>query len=148
MTEPTRQPTSGETGRPSRLWVPLVILVGLILGIGLSFFVPVPSPSPGFHFQPFDMDPTIRFQVVLSTVGIALLVSLLAVYLRVYSETRANFAAGIAIVVAALLAQQLFDYPLLLYVEGPFELGQGQILGFADVFTVIAYAVFLYLSLE
>jgi hypothetical protein len=73
---------------------------------------------------------------------------LAVVYLRVYAQTGARFALGITVVLFALLVQALVQYPLLLVLTGPFDEGQGTFLSFGDIFTIAAYTVFLYLSLE
>jgi hypothetical protein len=132
---------------PSRLWLPFVLAVGILVGIFLSSFVPQSMPL-FWRYAPFGLEPVLRFHVVLSTVSIALLVALIAVYVRVYADTGARFALGIVVVLLALLVQSLFQYPLLLGILGPLEVAQGRFLSFADVFTIVAYAVFLYLSLE
>ncbi len=69
------------------------------------------------------------------------------VYLKVYSETRANFALGLVAVLSALLLQTLFSYPLVLGTEGVI-LVPGILTTLADFLTIGAYTVFLYLSLE
>ena len=130
----------------SKLWVPFVIAIGVLLGLVFSYSFP--APFERYEFAPFALDPIFIFHVILSTVSITLLVALLVVYLGVYSKTQANFALGISIVLAALLVESLLEYPLLLGLVGRFAVGHGPFLDTADFFTIIAYAVFLYLSLE
>jgi hypothetical protein len=86
--------------------------------------------------------------MVLSTVIIALQVALVFVYLRVYAETGARFSLGILIVMSALLLQSLFQYPLLLGFVGRYAEEFGPYLSTADLFTIAAYTIFLYLSLD
>ncbi|HYC12423.1 MAG TPA: hypothetical protein VEC02_07200 [Nitrososphaerales archaeon] len=131
---------------PSKLWVPFVIVVGVLLGITISFAIP--APFERYEFAPFVLDPVFILHVVLSTVSITLLVALLVVYLGVYSKTQANFALGINIVLAALLAESLLEYPIFLGLISRFPVGHGPFLDSADIFTIIAFTVFLYLSLE
>ena len=95
----------------------------------------------------FNPDPSIRLHIVLTTVEVALLVSLVIVYLKVYSETHANFALGLVIVLSALFLQTLFSYPLILGTQGVI-LVPGTLTMLADFLTIGAYTVFLYLSLE
>jgi hypothetical protein len=73
--------------------------------------------------------------------------SLVIVYLKVYSETRANFALGLVIVLSALLLQTVFSYPLVLGTQRVI-LVPGILTLLADFLTIGAYTVFLYLSLE
>jgi heme/copper-type cytochrome/quinol oxidase subunit 4 len=143
----TEAPAAQKKG-PSKLWLPVVLGAGVIAGIFLSSFVPEPPPFLFWRYAPFELEWYIMFHVVLSTVSIALLVALTAIYIKVYSETGARFALGLSVVLLALLIQALIQYPLFLGLAAPFEPGQGQFLSFADIFTIIAYAIFLYLSLE
>jgi len=86
--------------------------------------------------------------MVLSTVIISLQVALVVVYLGVYAETGARFSLGILIVMSALLLQSLFQYPLLLGFVGRYAIEFGPYLSTADLFTIAAYTIFLYLSLD
>jgi hypothetical protein len=159
MSEPEVPPAAPErrSGR-QKLWVPVVILVGLLLGEIISYFSTQPETvqfgGPGYgpggfnQFPHFNSDPQIQFHIVLTTVSIALLVALVVVYVRMYVETKANFSLGLVVVLFALLLQALLSYPLLIGFIGTVNLGPGLSSQFADVFTVCAYAVFLYLSLE
>ncbi len=131
---------------PTKLWLPVILLVGVLAGFALSFFVPVP---PWFwRYAPFELQESVMLHVVLSTVGMVLLISLAVVYLKVYAETGARFALGLVLVLIALLIQALIQYPLLLGLVIPLEPGQGLFFSYADVFTIVAYTIFLYLSLE
>lgn len=115
-----------------------------MVGVILSFFVPKRLPL----YAPLGLEWSIMFHVILSTISIALLISLVVIYLNVYSETGARFALGIAIVLFALLIQSFIQYPLFLGLVSRYPPGQGSFLSFADIFTIIAYTIFLYLSLE
>lgn len=129
------------------LLVLLVLLAGALAGVAFSYLIPLP-----FGFGPFP--PFAQFRnliivhMVLSTVIICLQVALVVVYLRVYSATRARFALGILVVMSALLLQSLFQYPLLLGFAGRYSIGFGPYLSTADLFTIAAYTIFLYLSLD
>jgi hypothetical protein len=133
-----------------KLWVVVVLLVGLVAGVLLSDLATLPEESrdPFFRGVPvFNPDPSIRLHIVLTTVEVALLVSLVIIYLKVYSETKANFALGLMAVLVALLLQTLFSYPLILGTQGVI-LVPGVLTTLADFLTIGAYTVFLYLSLE
>jgi len=137
----------------NRIWVPAVLLVGLLLGALLSLVAPVPEEPrlehlPGFFFVTFTPEPLLQFHVLVTTIEIVLLVALLVVYVKVYADTRANFSLGLVVVLAALLLNTLFSYPLLLGLLGPVSVRPGDFLLFADIFMIVAYTVFLYLSLE
>ena len=145
MTSPN-QPSQAPRKGPTKLWLPVVLAVGLIIGLAISYLPP--NPYSYWRFVPPDFQEDFVLHTVLSTISVVLLISLALIYLNVYAETRARFALGITVVLFALLLQSLFQYPLILNMEGPFPGGQGRFLSYADVFTIAAYTVFLYLSLE
>jgi len=145
--QPTVEPKKSMAGK---LWVVVVLLVGLVAGILLSDLATLPEESRGPFFRGvpvFNPDPSIRLHIILTTVEVALLVALVIVYVKVYSETKASFALGLVIVLAALLLQTVFSYPLVLGLNGVI-LVPGLLTKLADFLTLGAYAVFLYLSLE
>jgi len=134
---------------PTKLWLPVVLAVGVLAGLALSYFVPEPfmigGLGPGFEDRFRD---SIVLHMILSTVSIALLFALIVVYLKVYAQTGARFALGILIVMFALLMQSFFQYPLVLGLYGAYPGLFGPFLTSADLFTIAAYTIFLYLSLE
>jgi hypothetical protein len=145
--QPAVAPKKSTVGK---LWVVVVLLAGLVAGVLLSDLATLPDESrePFFRGVPvFNPDPLIKLHIVLTTVAVALMVSLVIVYLKVYSETRARFALGLVMVLSALLLQTVFSYPLVLGTEGAI-LVPGILTTLADFLTIGAYAVFLYLSLE
>jgi len=148
VNEPERKPKKYS----NRIWVPAVLLVGLLLGALSSLLTPVPEEPqfehlPGF-FITFTPEPLLQFHVLVTTIEIVLLVALVVVYVKVYADTRANFSLGLVVVLLALLLNTLFSYPLLLGLMGPVSVRPGDFLLFADIFMIVAYTVFLYLSLE
>lgn len=145
--QPTAEPKKSKVGK---LWVVIVLLIGLIWGLLISDLATLPTGvRPGFFRDVpyFNPDPSIRLHVTLTTVEVALLVALVIVYLKVYTETNANFALGLVVVLGALLLQTILSYPLILGLEGVIFV-PGILTTLADFLTVGAYAVFLYLSLE
>lgn len=148
INQPAAAPKKSAVGK---LWVPIVLLVGLVAGVLLADLSTQPRQerAPFFYGVPqFNPDPTIRLHVILTTVEVTLLISLVIVYLRVYSETRANFALGLVIVLGALFLQTVFSYPLVLGLQGPVLFVRGSLPTLSDVLEICAYTVFLYLSLE
>jgi hypothetical protein len=149
----------GHRGLP-KLWVPFVIIVGCFLGF-LSYvlaFHNLENQLPPLGLLREQMEITLEFHVILSTVGMALLVALLVVYSRTYLQTRANFILGLVVVLFALLFQAILTNPVYLSFAEPYptfpnplrraSLPPGFSSPIADIFMIIAYAVFLYLSLE
>jgi hypothetical protein len=131
-----------------KLWVPIVIFVGTVMGIVAYVVATEISGFPHFNRfgQFFGPDVYLEFHIILSTVGMALLVALIVVYARTYLQTKANFILGLLVVLFALLLQSLLTYPVLLELETGFAIEVFSPV--ADVFTILAYTVFLYLSLE
>ena len=150
MTEaPQTQPKARR--RLVKLFVPLLILVGAILGLvpALNLEREFPRngfpPIPGFGYGPFEY---LQYHVVLSTVSLVLLLALIVVYSRSYIQTRANFMLALLVDLLALLLEGMLRSPLLhLYLTGTVEI-DAFYSPVSDVFTIIAYSVFLYLSLE
>jgi hypothetical protein len=133
-----------------KLWVAVVLLAGLASGVLLSSLATLPRVARPVFFRGvpyFNPEPSIRLHVLLTTMEVALLLSLVVIYLKVYSETKANFSVGLVIVLGALLLQTLLSYPLILGLEGVI-LVPGRLSTIADFLTLAAYTVFLYLSLE
>jgi magnesium-transporting ATPase (P-type) len=148
----------------SKLWLPAVIAIGYLIGV-LSYLAVMPELIQ----QPFagEFDTFLEFHIILSTIGMSLLVALVVVYARIYSQTRAKFVLGLLVILVALLLQSVFNYPVFVGMmePPPFPGGwQGPELHFfanfnppfpsgfsspiSDIFMIVAYAIFLYLSLE
>jgi len=133
-----------------KLWVPVVIFVGTLIGIASYQIATELSGFPHFNRlgHPFGPDLFLEFHIILSTVGMALLVALIVVYARTYVQTKANFILGLLVVLFALLLQSLLTYPVLLELEVAPGFAIEVFSPVADAFTIVAYTVFLYLSLE
>jgi hypothetical protein len=142
------QRTEGGGGGRAAVWVLLVLVAGLAIGVVFSS-LPDPSvgPRPG-HGWGFRFETAEDVDVILSTVGLALLVALLVVYAKTYSQTGARFALGLTVVLFALLLESLLTSPILYTAFGTSAASLGPFLLFADVFKVAAFSVFLYLSLQ
>lgn len=159
----TAEPSSGapsETPKKrsyiQKIWVPLVIVIGLAIGELISYisessqeFEQPPPGRFGFGYFPhLQSDPTLQLHIVLTTIEVALLISLVVIYIRMYVQTRASFSLGLVVVLVALLVQSLLSYPVFISYYGPVSLQPGLSSPTADIIAVCAYAVFLYLSLE
>lgn len=132
----------------NRLLVPLVISVGVFFGVLFSYLLPLPPNIGPFAVFADRIRNAIILDMVFSTVSISLLVALVIVYLRIYARTGARFALGILVVMMALLLQAIIKNPLVLSFVGRIPGSFGFYLSFADVLSVAAYSIFLYLSLE
>jgi hypothetical protein len=127
----------------------LVLAIGVFLGVVFSRFIPFPFGYGPFGPPIFDeFRDLLVVHTILSTVIICLQIALVIVYLRVYIDTGARFALGILVVMSALLIQTVFQSPLLLGFVGRYDEVFGPYLFSGDLFTIAAYTIFLYLSLE
>jgi len=130
-----------------------VLLIGLSAGELISMATMRP-PRYGAEggwfgpFHPFPTDPLFGFHVIFTTIEVALLVSLVVIYAKMYVETKANFALGLVVVLIALLLQAMLSYPILDSLYGTVSLQPGFSSPAADIVTICAYTLFLYLSLE
>ncbi len=144
--------------RPTRLWVPFVVFIGALVGslnysllLSLIVILPPPPQFGGFPEQQAIMafETLLAVHIILSTVGIALLVALVVVYAQTYRATRANFVLGLMVVLLALLFQNILSYPVFYpFINITALRAINYSSPIADAFMVIAYTVFLYLSLE
>ena len=147
------EPSSAKGTQISKVWVPVILVLAVLLGIVLAETIPSPPVCPpGFvcppvYFFLLSVHGALVLHVILSTIEIVLLVSLVAVYIRVYAETRANFSLGLIIVLGALLIHSFLSYPLVVNDIGSILYGSGLFFPYTDLLTITAYSVFLYLSL-
>src|SRR5438128_11699846 len=100
-----------KTKRGASVWVPIVLAIGLVAGLGF-LFLPSPVQHP-FGRPPPEFDTFEDFGLILSTLNVALLVALLVIYARMYSQTGANFALGLVLMLGTLLAETIVASPLL-----------------------------------
>ena len=137
----------------SKVWVPVILVLAVLLGLALAETVPsLPVCPQGYFCYPqyfflLSVQRALMLHVILSTIEIVLLVSLLAVYVKVYAETRANFSLGLVIVLGALSVYSFLSYPLVVNNVESVLYGSGLFFPYSDLLTIIAYSVFLYLSL-
>lgn len=125
-----------------KLWLPVVLGIGALAGVGLAL---LPAPTPPYPREEF-LGRTLH--ILLSAMVVALLTALLVVYAKVYADTGARFALGLLLVLAFLLFQAVLVFPLLLGLVGLFYEGPFRVAPFSDTLGIVAYSVFLYLSLE
>jgi hypothetical protein len=140
---------AGRAGRFSpAAWVLLTLAAGIAGGLLMSALSPAPLLEPRPPREFFRLASHSDVDMLLSSVGIALLAALLIVYVRTYRQTGANFVMGLVFVLLALLVQSAVSSPMLI---GVFGHPLGPLASFflvADVFKSAAFALFLYLSLQ
>jgi hypothetical protein len=89
-----------------------------------------------------------NIKVVLSVVNVALLASLLIIYVGIYREIRSKFTLGQILVILALLAYAITSNPALQLAFGYRAEGLGPFAMIPDLFAAIALSILLEMSLE
>ncbi len=152
--EPAQVPQSPPVGRKrtSRVWVLVVLGVSVLLGIVLAQTIPTPECPPGYFCPPvylylLSVHEALMLHVILSTIELVLLASLVVVYIKVYSETRARFSLGLTLILGALLVHSLLSYPLVVNDVESVLYGSGLFFPYADFLAIAADSIFLDLSL-
>jgi hypothetical protein len=144
MTDPASAPP-----RPNALViVALILAVGLAMGVLLSYLIVVPSPPPGPNAPPPGSGPLVRLALVFAGIDLVVLLALVFVYVRTYLDTRARFALGLVLFLAALTVQTVVGSPILF---GALGYGPGSLAPFllaSYLFETVALTIFLALSLE
>ncbi len=137
----------------SKIWVPIVLAVGVIVGLALSavqstMATPWRPPGHGHGGISLRFDTADDIDIVLSTVSVFLLLALVIVYSKTFRETKAQFSLVLVFVFLALLFQSVLTSPLVYGAFGQDSGGLGSFLLLADIFKIAAFTVFLYLSLD
>jgi len=138
-----------------RMW--LIIVTLIVVAILTTLWA---ASRAWFRFSPFerrlpppriipgDIEFFYTAKTVVSTINVTLLVFLLLTYIDIYRKTRSEFTIGLAIFSAVFLLNALASNPLVVGVFGfqPFGLGPFALL--PDLFTSVALAILLYLSIK
>jgi hypothetical protein len=111
------------------------------------------SPSP-FRRRPTPMDipGDIEFyytaKTVVSSINVTLSIFLLFTYIIIYEKTRSEFTIGLIIFSLVFLLNALASNPLVIWAFGFQAFGLGPFALLPDMFTFVALAVLLYLSVK
>src|SRR5574340_426631 len=129
MTEQPQPAPAAEPRPPrriSRIWVLVVLAFGTLLGALFALIVrlDIMRAGPGGFFL-LTIQRALQLHVILTTMEMVLLFALVLVYIKIYTETRANFSMGILIVLFALLVNSILSFPLTVDDIGPVLLGSG-----------------------
>jgi len=87
-------------------------------------------------------------KTVISTVNVTLLISLLIMYIGIYRKTQSEFTIGLIVFSLILLFNALVSNPLMHWFFGFRAFGLGPFAMLPDLFTCIALAVLLYLTVK
>ena len=87
-------------------------------------------------------------KAVVSTINVTLLLFLLVTYIDIYTKTKSDFTIGLIIFSMVLLFYALVSNPLVHWVFGFRAFGLGPFALLPDLFSCLASAVLLYLTLK
>jgi hypothetical protein len=141
-------------GSKAKVWlIPItVIAVGLLAAFWATTIEArvLPFEPRPFPFDRIRGDIQLFYTVrtVVSSVNVTLLVFLLATYVSIYRKTQSEFTIGLILFSMILLLYALTSNPLVQTVFGFQAYGLGPFAMLPDVFSAIALAVLLYLTLK
>ena len=118
-----------------------------------SIFEPRPVPFDKFNFDRYysfmgDIELFYKVKTVLSSINATLLVFLLVTYIDMYKKLKSEFTIGLIIFSLILLLYALSSNPLLQWLFGYRAFGLGPFAMLPDLFTTLALAVLLYLTMK
>ena len=120
---------------------------------GTSMFEPRPIPFDRSNVERYysylgDIELFYKVKTILSTVNATLLVFLLATYVDMYMKLKSEFTIGLILFSLILLLYALSSNPLLQWIFGYRAFGLGPFAMLPDLFTTLALAVLLYLTMK
>lgn len=130
------------------------IALALVAWFWASTHLPFPPPSlmqpprPPPEGIPGDIGLYYILDTVFSTVNATLLVFLLAIYAEIYVKRKVQFTLWLVIFCSVLLLDALTSDPILQWAFGFRPFGLGPFAMLPDVFTSVALAILLYLTLK
>ncbi len=140
------------------IWLILVtvVAVALLTALWATTYQPLPSPpSPWEPWQPRrdfpvrgDIELYYTVKTVISTINVTLLIFLLITYIDIYVKIKSEFTIGLIIFSMVLLFYALASNPLMHWIFGFRAFGLGPFAMLPDLFTCVALAVLLYLTLK
>jgi hypothetical protein len=95
-----------------------------------------------------DIELFYKVKTILSSINATLLVFLLATYIDIYKKLQSEFTIGLIIFSLILLLYALSSNPLLQWLFGFRAFGLGPFAMLPDLFTTLALAVLLYLTMK
>jgi len=147
-----------------KIWIIFAIL--LVVAVFTDYLATQIAPSPPTSiFEPRqlrfdqisgdknffyvgDIEIFYKVKTVLSSINATLLVFLLATYVDIYKKLRSEFTIGLIVFSLTLLFYALSSNPLLQWLFGYRAFGLGPFAMLPDLFTTIALAVLLYLTMK
>jgi hypothetical protein len=119
---------------------------------GVSIFEPRPLPDridiDQYYSYMGDIELFYKVKTILSTINATLLVFLLATYVDMYRKLKSEFTIGLILFSLILFLYALSSNPLLQWLFGYRAFGLGPFAMLPDLFTTLALAVLLYLTMK
>ena len=135
----------------TRIWLFLIILivVAFLATLWATSGIWLP-PSLFEHRGPLPQDIEFFYtaNTVVSSVNVTLSAFLLVTYIGIYRKTRSEFTIGLVIFSLVFLLNALASNPFIMWAFGYRPIGLGPFALLPDLFTFVALAVLLYLSLK
>ena len=125
----------------------IIALAALTLSMPVLAFAQPGGPGQGMRMHG-DFEWYYSVKGVLSTVNLALLVILLIIYLRVYSDTRSEFALGLIVFALAMMMYAITSNPWLQSGFGFRASGLGPFAFFPDLFALVALVILLFFAVR
>ena len=118
-----------------------------------SIFEPRPVPFDRINIDRYysymgDIELFYKVKTILSSINATLLVFLLATYVDMYRKLKSEFTIGLTLFSLTLLLYALTSNPLLQWHLGYRAFGLGPFAMLPDLFTSLALAVLLYLTMK
>jgi hypothetical protein len=137
-----------------RVWLVLTVSIAVILltAFWASTHMPVPPPftsrvrPPAIAHEDIELYYTAK--TIFATLNVTLLIFLLATYLQMYISGKSEFTLWLAIISTVLLLNALTSNPLVHWIFGFRAFGLGPFAMLPDIFTLVALAILLYLTMK
>jgi hypothetical protein len=138
-----------------RNWAILVVLI--VVGVLAALWATSTVWFPLFPFEPRyrpseniggDIELYYSIQAVVSTVNVTLSIFLLLTYISIYQKTKSEFTIGLALFSGVFLLNALASNPFVIRAFGYWPVGLGPFAMLSGLFTFVALAVLLYLSVK
>ncbi|MFH0816965.1 MAG: hypothetical protein V1934_09165 [Methanobacteriota archaeon] len=107
-----------------------------------------PEQPPPNRIDPADRDSFINAKSALTMINMVLSVALIALYVKIYGETKAQFTMGLISVMLALFLYALMSNPMIPMLFGYRIFGVGLFSIMPDIFTTVALSILIYLTVK
>jgi hypothetical protein len=141
--------------RGVRNWLILIVLiaVAVLATLWATSTVWFPSspfgpPRPEERIPSLDIELFYSIEAIVSTINVMLAIFLLATYVSIYEKTKSEFTIGLALFSGIFLLNAIASNPFVILAFGFRPIGLGPFAMLSDLFTLVALAVLLYLSIK